>query len=76
LVYSNDGITWSASTNGNSTFSLIGYCVVWDSVNTQWIAGGIGTNQLAKSTDGITWSPTTNGNTIMNNRVLALAARN
>jgi hypothetical protein len=76
LVYSNDGITWSASTNGNSTFSLIAYCVTWDSVNSQWITGGIGTNQLAKSSNGITWSPTTNGNTIMNNRVLALSARN
>jgi hypothetical protein len=76
LVYSNDGITWSASTNGNSTFGLIAYCVTWDSVNSQWIAGGQVTNQLAKSSDGITWSVTTNGNTIMNDRVLALAARN
>ena len=76
LVYSSDGITWQASANGNTTFSLFGYCVVWDSVNSQWIAGGQGTNQLALSSDGSNWSPATNGNIIMNDRVLALAARN
>jgi hypothetical protein len=76
IAYSNNGLTWSASTNGNTIFSFQGYCVTWDSFDSQWIAGGQGTNQLAISTDGITWSATTNGNTIMNDRVLALAARN
>ena len=42
---------------------------------TQWIAGGLGTNQLATSVDGITWSTTTNGNTIFNNRVQSIAVK-
>jgi hypothetical protein len=73
IAYSNNGLTWSGSSNGNTIFSFQSYCVVWD--GNQWIAGGQGTNQLAKSNDGITWSSTTNGNTIMNDRVLALTVK-
>ena len=55
-------------------FSFIAYSVTW--TGTKWIAGGLGgPKQLATSTDGDTWTATTNGDTIMNNRVLALAAK-
>jgi hypothetical protein len=62
MAYSNDGIIWSASTNGNSIFTTtcndIGYN------GSLWVAGGQGTNVLAYSTNGLTWSASTNGNSI------------
>jgi hypothetical protein len=70
IIYSNDGITWSGSTNAsgltNGTF-----CSVWN--GSIWLAGASGSNRIIKSYDGITWSGTTNGNSIFNNGVLNIA---
>jgi hypothetical protein len=77
IAYSDDAITWTASSNGTAIFSGDSdtvRAVVWGT--NRWVVLGGSTNRFAYSNDGITWSPTTNGNTIMNDRVLALAARN
>jgi hypothetical protein len=63
LAYSTDGITWSASTNGNSIFTGLVAGLAWN--GSLWVAGGQGTNTLAYSYDGITWSGSTNGNSII-----------
>jgi len=73
LAYSNDGLTWSGSTNGNSVLSSTALCVAWS--GTQWVAGGITPNRMATSSDGITWTGSTNGNSAMTIRVSALAAK-
>jgi hypothetical protein len=62
LGYSNDGITWSASTNGNSIFGTGVFGLGWN--GSRFVAGGVGTNVLGYSNDGLTWSASTNGNTI------------
>ena len=64
LGYSTDnGITWNASPNGNTIFSVV------ESVATNgsmWLAGGLGINGygfgniLAYSTNGIYWTPINN----------------
>jgi hypothetical protein len=54
LCYSYDGISWTASTNGNSIFTT--YCSSVASNGSRWVATGVGTNQLAYSDDGITWT--------------------
>jgi hypothetical protein len=66
LGYSYDGITWSASTNGNS---LIGATldIAWN--GSMWVAVGIGTpSDVVYSYDGKTWSAATNSSTIFSNQ--------
>jgi hypothetical protein len=62
IVYSFDGFTWSAATNGNTIFTNLVYSVKWN--GDQWLAAGQGTNTIAISNDGITWTGSTNGNSI------------
>jgi hypothetical protein len=68
LGYSTDGITWSASTNGNVIFPSSQNpsggdvrSLTWN--GSKWIAGG-GGSVLGYSSDGITWSASTNGSSI------------
>ena len=71
LGYSNDGITWSASTNASVVFDTA-TAVGYDGVI--WVAGGgVTINSLGYSTDGITWSASTNGNSIFTSEVNGLA---
>ncbi len=71
LGYSTDGITWSASTNGNSIFTSSVVEVAFD--GSLWVAAGAGTNTLGYSTDGITWSASTNGNSVNANSAQGIA---
>jgi hypothetical protein len=64
LGYSTDnGITWNASANGNSIFSVVEAVATNGSM---WLAGGLGINGLrfgnilAYSTNGIYWTPINN----------------
>jgi hypothetical protein len=62
LYYSNDGINWSSSANGNTIFgssnSLFPRSVVWN--GSFFLAVGSGSpSRIAKSTDGITWTACT-----------------
>ena len=61
LAYSNDGITWIPSANGNSilTNNINGGGVAYN--GSRWVAAGQGIESLAYSNDGITWSGSTNG---------------
>lgn len=60
LYYSNDGITWTPSANGNTIFgnvntNLFVRDIVWN--GSYFLAVGSGSpSQIAKSTDGITWT--------------------
>ena len=55
VAYSTDGITWIASTSGNSILTTAGYGVAWNGI--RWVSVGDGTNNtIAYSFDGITWS--------------------
>jgi hypothetical protein len=53
IAYSNDGITWSPSANGNAIITLVGQGVAWN--GSLWVAVGTGTYTIAYSHDGITW---------------------
>ena len=56
LIYSNDGITWSASTNSNTLFNSINGIAFGGG---KFVAVGINTGAtagIAYSTDGITWT--------------------
>ena len=61
LIYSSDGINWTASTSGNSLFTIC-YSVSWNGI--LWVAGGSGSNRLAYSYDGIIWIASTSGNLV------------
>ena len=54
LIYSTNGLTWTASGNGNSIFDAAVFAIAYG--NGRWIAGGTATNTLAYSYDGITWT--------------------
>jgi hypothetical protein len=75
INYSYDGITWSASTNGNTYFQNYMNTIAWNGSDL-FVAGGThsgANNRVARSYDGITWSATSNGNsvwTISLNRVV------
>jgi hypothetical protein len=78
LAYSTDGITWTASANGNSVFdntSVTGKCFAVAYGN-RWVAGGFGTNRLAYSTDGITWTGSTSGNSVLTSGCYVVAYGN
>ena len=65
IAYSPDGITWTASANGNSIFGATQYGVgiAWN--GTIWVAvGGTTTNKIGYSSDGITWTVSASGNSI------------
>ena len=70
LGYSTDGITWSASTNGNSIFTTRVEDVEFN--GTMWVAAGWGTNILGYSYDGLNWSGSTNGNSMFDSRALGV----
>jgi hypothetical protein len=60
IVYSLDGITWTASANGNSIFNFSGQKPAWNGF--QWVMAGGGTSySIATSLDGITWTGRTSG---------------
>ena len=73
LGYSTDGITWSASTNGNSIFGSSVRGVAWN--GSLWVAGGQATNRLGYSTDGITWSASTNGDSVITTTAISVASK-
>ena len=74
LAYSADGVTWTASANGNSIFTGACGAVAWN--GTRWVAGGNGANTLAYSDNGIDWTKSTNGNSIITGFCLAVASGN
>jgi hypothetical protein len=53
IAYSDNGINWSSSVNGNIVLSTEGNGVAWN--GNQWIAVGGGTHSIAYSYDGMTW---------------------
>ena len=53
VIYSSDGITWTASTNGTSQVS-VGNSITWN--GSIFIIGGQGTSSCPISTDGNFWS--------------------
>jgi hypothetical protein len=58
LIYSSDGITWTASTNGNTVISSGVYTIAWNGA--VWIAGGSNNPvDTGISTDGIYWRTNT-----------------
>jgi len=58
IVYSSDGINWSAVTDSKSIFSRGGRSVTWNGKLFVAVGGGYGTNySIAYSSDGITWIP-------------------
>jgi hypothetical protein len=74
IGYSYDGITWYASANGSSIFTVYCYSVAWN--GSLWVAGGQGSglvgNQLAYSYDGITWTASANGNSVFTSTCLTV----
>jgi hypothetical protein len=60
IMYTLDGINWSASTSGSAIFTSYCYCVAWN--GSIWLAGG-DNSKFAFSQDGIAW--TTIYNTII-----------
>lgn len=72
LWYSNDAITWSASTNGDSVFPVLttnpfsGLSIITDVVWTgdRFVASSHSESAVGVSYDGITWTASTNGNLI------------
>ena len=59
ILYSGDGNTWSLVPAGNGFAGLQGNCVIWDSYQNRWLAGGKGTEfggTFLQSTDGISWA--------------------
>ena len=68
MAYSYDGISWTASSSGNSIFNATCNSVAWNGII--WLAGGSEnggtspTNRIAYSTDGITWTASSSGNAI------------
>jgi hypothetical protein len=87
LAYSTDGITWSASTNGNSIFTGINfgdgivYDVAWN--GNKFVAVGVSsggsfgpfTPTIGYSTDGITWSAATNTTSVFSITVNSIASK-
>jgi len=65
LIYSTDGYTWSASTQGNAAF-VDSSCLTIAYNGSLWVAGSnSSSNRLAFSTDGsTTWTPSTSANTL------------
>lgn len=61
LAYSDDGINWIKSNNGNSLFDYVN-TVVWG--NGMWIAGGYGPTKMAYSYNGIDWISSSSGNNL------------
>jgi hypothetical protein len=53
VVYSDDGITWTASGSGNTLFTSGAYGIKYD--GNMWVAGGYVTGGVGYSYDGITW---------------------
>jgi len=68
LSYSDNGITWTDSSTGNTIFSGgtvfgIGYNL------SQWLAGGTSTsNRIAYSSDGKSWTASSSGNSIFTSK--------
>ena len=54
LAYTYDGVTWAASSSGNSVFTISCNAVAWN--GSIWVAGGVG--GMAYSSDGINWTAT------------------
>lgn len=52
ILYSTNGITWTAATS--SCFTTAGNGVTWN--GTRWVATGSGTNTIGFSSDGSTWT--------------------
>ena len=71
LAYSYNGITWTASLNGNSIITSSCNALAWN--GSLWVAGGSGFNKLAYSSDGITWTGSTSGNSIITSSCNAVA---
>jgi hypothetical protein len=70
IIYSYNGVDYSASTNGSSIITLV-RSLMFD--GTKYLAGGDGGSRMGYSYDGITWSATTNGSSIFTTRVIDIA---
>jgi hypothetical protein len=57
IAYSNDGIIWVPSDNGNDILSTQGKKVAWN--GSLWVAVGSGAHSIAYSSDGNTWNGVT-----------------
>jgi hypothetical protein len=69
IIYSYDGLTWSASTNSNSINTRL-TSVAWN--GSMWVAGGSAQSSattLSYSYDGLIWSGSANGNTVFSGNV-------
>jgi hypothetical protein len=53
IAYSNDGITWLPSSNGDSILSIGATAAAWN--GNLWVAVGSGAYRIASSTDGDIW---------------------
>jgi hypothetical protein len=75
LAYSTNGITWTASTSGNSVITSTCRAVAYG--NGLLVAGGTGgNNRLAYSTDGVNWTASTSGNSVFTDVCYAVAYAN
>jgi hypothetical protein len=73
IVYSYDGINWTASSSGNAAITYECRALAWN--GTLWVAGGSSTTVglVAYSSDGINWTLSSNGSTIFTTQCTALA---
>jgi hypothetical protein len=78
LIYSNDGITWTASTSGNNFFTSSGKCNSIAYSNSMWVAvGSTGTNSvIIYSYDGITWYQSSSTISLFNTNIPTSVAYN
>jgi hypothetical protein len=68
MIYSTDGVTWLASSNGSTIFSG-GTCkaIAWNGFT--WVAGGSSgaASKLAYSSNGLFWNRSTSGTSLLTN---------
>ena len=70
LLYSSDGITWTASASGTAVFTESCKAIAYN--GTLWVAGGTGTNTLAYSSNGITWTASASGTALFTDSCVCL----
>jgi len=72
LAYSYDGLTWTASTSGNSLITNGCQAIAWS--GSVWLAAGGSTGPvMASSSDGIVWREIASGSSIFTTECAAIA---
>jgi hypothetical protein len=72
LAYSYDGLTWTASTSGNSVITGSCLTIAWN--GSVWLAAGGSTGPvMASSSDGIVWREIASGSSIFTTECAAIA---